>query len=467
MSSEPVVDARGLGKAYPIYRRPQDRLKQLLWGHRRRFYEEFWAVRDVDLAIARGETLGVIGRNGSGKSTLLQMICGTLTPSVGTVRVRGRIAAMLELGSGFNPEFTGRENVRMGAAVLGLGREEIDARFPAIAAFADIGAFMDQPIKRYSSGMHARLAFAVCANVDADVLIVDEVLSVGDAAFQQKCMRFLNRFRTHGTLLFVSHDGGSIVKLCDRALWLDQGEVRGLGPAKEMCRLYLAAQAEETAGSETFQLGGRSASRARFAVATPPAASPRRAPGDSARADELIFDPEDAVNPGGGAEIDVVGLFDGNGNRYNVASGGEGVELRVSFRATREIAHAAAAFVVRDRLGQVLFSDDTQAGCASGDRAVPAGQIFSARFRFALPYLASGAYAIEAFVFERSGGEFALLQKRLDKEFVYIQSVHPSNGLANIAMRAVSLEHLEPAAGERLASASERAELNLAVGAGR
>src|SRR5437868_10950734 len=209
MSSDVVVETQGLGKAYPIYRRPEDRLKQLLWGRRRHFYEEFWAVRNIDLSVRRGETVGIIGANGSGKSTLLQMICGTLQPTEGAVALRGRIAAMLALGSGFNPEFTGRENVQVGASVLGLSAEETAARFDAIAAFADIGAFMDQPLKRYSSGMHARLAFALCANVEADVLVVDEILSVGDAAFQQKCMRFLNRFRLHGTLLFVSHDSGA------------------------------------------------------------------------------------------------------------------------------------------------------------------------------------------------------------------------------------------------------------------
>src|SRR5437764_1482602 len=259
MSSEPLVETHALGKAYPIYLRPEDRLKQLLFGARRRYYEEFWAVRNVDLSVRRGETVAIVGPNGSGKSTLLQMICGTLKPTAGDVQSHGRVAAMLALGSGFNPEFTGRENLHVGASVLGLSAAETAARFDAITAFADIGAFMDQPLKRYSSGMHARLAFALCANVDADVLVIDEILSVGDAAFQQKCMHFLNRFRRRGTLLFVSHDSGAVVKLCDRALWLDRGQVRGLGAAKEICRLYLAAQAEEkTYEQGRFRLGGRS-----------------------------------------------------------------------------------------------------------------------------------------------------------------------------------------------------------------
>jgi len=189
----------------------------------------------VNLSVGRGETVGIIGRNGSGKSTLLQMICGTLRPSAGNVNVRGRIAAMLELGSGFNPQFTGRENVRLGASVLGLTASEIEARFESIAAFADIGAFMDQPMKNYSSGMHARLAFAVCANVDADILVVDEILSVGDAAFQQKCMRYLNRFRLHGTLLFVSHDSGAVVKLCDQRDVARPGRGAGSRRGRKTC----------------------------------------------------------------------------------------------------------------------------------------------------------------------------------------------------------------------------------------
>ena len=442
MSSEPVIDARGLGKAYPIYRRPEDRLKQLLWGHRRRFYEEFWAVQGVDLKVGRGETVGIIGRNGSGKSTLLQMICGTLRPSAGEVHVRGRVAAMLELGSGFNPEFTGRENVHLGAAVLGLSREEIEARFEAIAAFADIGTFMDQPLKHYSSGMHARLAFALCANVDADVLIVDEVLSVGDAAFQQKCMRYLNRFRLHGTMLFVSHDSGAIMRLCDRALWLDQGLVRGFGDAKEVSRLYLAAQAEEAADDKSrFNLGGRGLNlRARPSAGEPLHPQLVGDCCDTAPSEVLVFDADDMSQPAGGAEIEAAGFFASDDNRLHVAAGGEAVELRVRCSARRDIRHAAVAFVVRDRLGQIIFSDDTLDGSGEPPPNIPAGETIMVRFAFVLPYLASGAYAIEAFLFERGDQGFVLVQRRADREFLYVQSLHISSGLANVAMRAVSLE---------------------------
>jgi lipopolysaccharide transport system ATP-binding protein len=462
MSSEPIILARGLGKAYPIYRRPEDRLKQLLWGRRRRYYEEFWAVRDVNLSVGRGETAGIIGRNGSGKSTLLQMICGTLRPSAGDVRVRGRVAAMLELGSGFNPEFTGRENVRLGASILGLGREEIEARFESIAAFADIGAFMDQPLKHYSSGMHARLAFAVCANVDADVLIVDEVLSVGDAAFQQKCMRFLNRFRLRGTLLFVSHDSGAIVKLCDRALWLDRGVARGFGDAKEMCRLYLAAQAEEAVDDPArFALGGRSAAPSDFQAAQPADLS---AVTQAIETAGLVFEPEDTAQIAGGAEIEAVGFFGADDGKIRVAAGGEDVELRIVCRATRPLRQIAVAFVVRDRLGQILFADDTFNGSVGIVRTAATGRRISARFNFLLPHLANGAYAVDVFVFERKKEDFVLLERQSGKEFLYVQSIHPSNGLANVAMRDVSFE-IDDSKQRSSGAGFPDIEMNLAAGA--
>ena len=453
MSSDVAVATRGLGKAYPIYRRSQDRLKQLLWGGWHRYYEEFWAVRNVDLIVRRGETVGIVGANGSGKSTLLQMICGTLKPTEGEVTLHGRVAAMLALGSGFNPEFTGRENVHLGASVLGLSAAETAARFEAIAAFADIGAFMDQPLKRYSSGMHARLAFALCANVDADVLVIDEILSVGDAAFQQKCMRFLNRFRMRGTLLFVSHDSAAVVKLCDRALWLERGQVRGFGVAKEISRLYLAAQAEEKTEDRTqFQIGGRTRHVA-------PAQGPDRMllPKDRRGEDpaQLLFDAGDPPAAEGGGEIEAAGFYAPTGEKLHVATGGEVVEVRIALRARRDLADAVFAFVVRDRLGQIIFSDDTSSFAA---QQLAGGESVSAKFRFLLPYLANGAYALESFVFERNAAAPKLLQHRAEKEFLYVQSPHPSNGLANVAMRGVSLRRVAPSADELSPSAETRLE---------
>ena len=239
MSFDVAIRVANLSKCYQIYDQPQDRLKQSLWRGRKRFYREFWALREVSFEIKKGETVGVVGRNGSGKSTLLQLIAGTLTPTAGSVEVNGRIAALLELGSGFNPDFTGRENVYMNGAILGLSRDEIDERFDAIAAFADIGDFIEQPVKTYSSGMYVRLAFAVAVSVEPQILIVDETLSVGDEAFQRKCFARIQAIQQAGAaILFVSHSAQSVVELCRSALLLDQGELLLWGKPKTVVAQY-------------------------------------------------------------------------------------------------------------------------------------------------------------------------------------------------------------------------------------
>lgn len=236
-----AIKVSNLSKCYQIYDKPQDRLKQGLWRGRKQFYREFWALRDVSFEVNRGETVGVIGRNGSGKSTLLQMICGTLTPTTGEIEVNGRVAALLELGAGFNPEFTGRENVYLNAAIMGLSQQEIERRFDAIAAFADIGEFIEQPVKTYSSGMYVRLAFAVATSVEPDILIVDEALSVGDIAFQNKCMMRIKKLKDQGTnVLFVSHDLSTLQMICDRVIWLHDGLVMAIGdPIKTSQEYYV------------------------------------------------------------------------------------------------------------------------------------------------------------------------------------------------------------------------------------
>ena len=233
-SNDIAIRVENLSKCYEIYANPRDRLKQFVMPRLQRrvgrepkqYFREFWALKDVSFEVKKGETVGIIGRNGSGKSTLLQMICGTLNPTSGSIQTNGRIAALLELGSGFNPEFTGRENVYMNASVLGLSNDEIDTRFDDIAAFADIGDFIDQPVKTYSSGMAIRLAFAVAVAVQPDVLVVDEALSVGDEGFQRKCfMRIEEIKQSGGTILFVTHSTQLVVEMCNRAILLDVGEL--------------------------------------------------------------------------------------------------------------------------------------------------------------------------------------------------------------------------------------------------
>lgn len=225
-SRDSAISIKNISKFFEIYEKPSHRLWQMLYHGRKRFYRPFWALQDISFEVKRGECVGIIGRNGAGKSTLLQIITGTLSPSSGTVECNGRVAALLELGSGFNPEFTGQENVYLNASILGLTKEEIDAKYDDIVAFADIGEFINQPVKSYSSGMAVRLAFAVVAHVDADILIVDEALSVGDAFFTQKCMRFLRQFMEKNTVLFVSHDTGAVNSLCNAAIMLENGRIK-------------------------------------------------------------------------------------------------------------------------------------------------------------------------------------------------------------------------------------------------
>jgi lipopolysaccharide transport system ATP-binding protein len=255
MSSDDfAIKVENLSKCYQIYDKPNDRLKQfvlprlqrLLRRKPKQFFRAFWALKDVSFEIKKGETVGIIGRNGSGKSTLLQLICGTLTPTNGNIQTNGRIAALLELGSGFNPEFTGRENIYMSASILGLSKEETDDRFDEIAAFADIGEFIEQPVKTYSSGMYVRLAFAVNIISEPEIMIVDEALAVGDMAFQAKCMTALTRIQDRGTtVLFVSHDINALKSLCSRGIYLDHGKVQQIASAGEVAENYTRKMREE------------------------------------------------------------------------------------------------------------------------------------------------------------------------------------------------------------------------------
>lgn len=247
MSSDIAIKIENLSKAYQIYENPRDRLKQffipklqrLIGRPSQQYFREFSALNNISFEVKKGETIGIVGRNGSGKSTLLQIICGTLSPSNGTVATKGRIAALLELGSGFNPDFTGRENVYMNAAVLGLTKQETDARFSSIEAFADIGDFIEQPVKTYSSGMQLRLAFAVSVSVDPEILIVDEALAVGDEAFQRKCFARIETIKKNGgTILFVNHGPQAIIQLSDRAILMDRGEIIASGRPKNIVNQY-------------------------------------------------------------------------------------------------------------------------------------------------------------------------------------------------------------------------------------
>jgi ABC-type polysaccharide/polyol phosphate transport system, ATPase component len=248
------VEFQGVSKSYPIYESPGDRLKELITPRRYRFHRDFWALRDISFEVRPGETFCIVGENGSGKSTLLQMVAGILPPSAGTVSVVGRVSALLELGSGFNPEFTGRDNVYLNGSILGLSNKQIEERFREIEDFAEIGDFIDQPVKTYSSGMVVRLAFAVAISVDPEILLVDEALAVGDIYFRQRCMRKVHELRTRGvTIMFVSHSTGDVKAIADRVMWLEHGHMMDIGDPEPVISKYLAAMVEKDSAYLTLK----------------------------------------------------------------------------------------------------------------------------------------------------------------------------------------------------------------------
>ena len=443
MSSEPAIAIQltEVGKAFRVFKKPEDRLKQMFLRDRR-LYEEYWAVDDVSVQIPAGSSVGIIGRNGSGKSTLLQMVCGTLQPTRGAIEVKGRIAALLELGAGFNPEFTGRENVFLAASILGLTQEQVTSRFDDIAAFAGIGEFIDQPVKTYSSGMYARLAFAVAAHVDADILVIDEILAVGDAAFTQKCMRFIRKFREHGTLLFVSHDLGSVANLCDFVVWMDRGRAREIGPTVDVCHNYHVAIDRELDDGARFHIGG--------ARRAPEIATAKPEPTIDHRHEQLqevhdrsvqVFD----FNPDGpwfgrqGATIEKVLLASKGGEPLAVLSGGEVVVLTVQGVAREEISSLIVGFYLRDRLGQALFGDNTFMTYQASPLSLSAGEEFEAKFEFQMPYMPTGDYAFAIAVAE--GTQDNHLQHHWLEEglIVRVLSSHVARGLVGLPMIDIAL----------------------------
>lgn len=450
MSSELSIKVESLSKCYQIYGHPRDRLKQFFMPRLQRFFglqqkqyfREFWALKDVSFEVKRGETIGIIGRNGSGKSTLLQMICGTLNQTAGNVSVSGRVAALLELGSGFNPEFSGRDNVYMNAALLGLSREQVDLRFSSIAEFADIGDFIDQPVKTYSSGMMVRLAFAVIAHVDADILVIDEALAVGDAFFTQKCMRFLRKFMSTGTILFVSHDTGSVRNLCNKAIWLEKGSVLQQGTPKEVCEQYLEAFYEAQQGASTstrFKIERKKESGEVLV-------DQRQALFNTSnlRNDIQLFEfIEDAPSFGKGhAQIVDVKFFDAKGSQLSWIVGGEDVRLRVEVVAHSSLVSPIIGFHVKDRLGQALFGDntyltymDSPLGCEGDDSLV-------AEFSFQMPRLAAGDYAVSVAIADGTQQDHVQHHWVHDALHFRSESTSIAAGLIGIPMRQIELNKI-------------------------
>ena len=373
-----VVDFCNVSKAYPIYSAPSARFKELICLNRVSFHRDFWALRDISFSIEAGQTFCVIGENGSGKSTLLQIVAGILTPSKGTVAVAGRVAALLELGSGFNPEFTGRDNVYLNAAILGLSRREVDAKFKQIEEFAEIGSFIDQPVKMYSSGMAIRLAFSVAIHVDPEILIVDEALAVGDIYFRQRCMRKVHELRDQGvTILFVSHDVGDVKAIGDKAMWLDAGRVRALGDPEEVVTQYLAAMTEKDA---------------KYLNLTHLEAPDR--PTGPYQAPEIVTTIPNIDHRFGDARAEILGIavFDAQGSPLYLLEPDSHIVVRISVRALEGIHLPVIGFMVRNHMG-LDFAGTNTAREGIEVPAMAAGDIFTADFHVQLPHLYPSAFS--------------------------------------------------------------------------
>jgi lipopolysaccharide transport system ATP-binding protein len=439
MSSNNVtIKVEDLGKCYHIYNQPQDRLKQsiiprlqaLSGRPPKSYFREFWALQNVSFEVRKGETVGIIGRNGSGKSTLLQLICGTLSPTTGRVETRGRIAALLELGSGFNPEFTGRENVYLNGTILGLSKEEIDYRFGDIVAFADIGDFIEQPVKMYSSGMALRLAFAVQAMIDPDILIIDEALSVGDEKFQRKCFARLEELKSKGTsILFVSHMGMQIVELCERALLLDQGVRLMYSHPLEAVRAYqkliYAPDVEHARLVQEYQSADQSGAEARASQSDPGTGS--TSSGLPAYDAGLV--PETTqIYPVQGAEIASFRILDAEGQLVNVLQPGQEYRFEVSGRFLADRESIYFGIQIRSTSGTVITG---QRYPEEGKfiEQVQAGQSFRISYGFKM-ILAPGVYFVGGGIW--SSSEPSCLHRILDASMFRIVPGQGSRSLGYV-----------------------------------
>ncbi|MDQ3205015.1 MAG: ABC transporter ATP-binding protein [Pseudomonadota bacterium] len=418
MSCEPAVLVSSLSKRFEMYGAPRDRLKQFFaWGERR-YYQEFWALRDVSFSVAKGETLGILGRNGSGKSTLLQIIAGTLAPTSGSAQVSGLLAALLELGSGFNPEFSGRENVYLNGAVLGFTRQQMKSRFAEIEAFAEIGAHIDQPVRTYSSGMYVRLAFAVQACLEPSVLIVDEALSVGDEKFQRKCFEYIEGLRSRGcAILLVTHATSTIEKFCQRALLLHNGQVHGLGEAKAMIDQYHALLYSDERGYLRYLNSEQSRTVAATDVA----------PEEQPQAPSITEAVEKPIEPSHGDDGGLRALIrdcyaqDSSGEACEAFLAGQEMLVTVDVEVFSPVTELQVGLLLRTVEGVSVFGTSTMyhdrnlTGVAAGDRC---------RATFSLPLsLCEGTYFVTVALAEAiSRADMTYLDRKTDALVIRVSS---------------------------------------------
>jgi len=426
LSKNLAISVRNLSKVYQIYDKPSDRLKQILSFGKKKYYREFCALENVSFEIRKGEMVGIIGVNGSGKSTLLQLICGTLNPSCGDIQITGKVAALLELGSGFNLEFTGRENIYLNASLLGLKDHEIEDRFEKISQFADIGKFIEEPIKIYSSGMLMRLAFSVIAHVDADILIIDEALAVGDVFFTQKCMRFLRNFMKQGTVLFVSHDTSLISSLCNKGILLNKGKLIKYDSAKNIIQSYLELNYslnQDVLGTKKNDSSTTSLIRSK----------------DQGFEEDRSASKLDSFGTGL-ALVNSVRLLDENGLSKKIMEVGRKVTIEIECISNKVIKKPIIGFHFRNKFGQIIFCENTFLTYNNQTIKVVKNQKIKATFSFIFPILPSGSYTISPAIAEGSQDDH--IQHHWVHDALEIKVINPlaCHGLVGLEIKKIILE---------------------------
>ena len=415
--SEIALVLEGVSKRFRLKKTRKDILSSLIRGKLKDDQSDVTAVKNVSLKLKRGEAIGIVGCNGSGKSTLLQLICGTLTPTEGVVKRYGKIGALLELGSGFNPEFTGRQNIRLNATLLGVSKEKIKEKMEEIIRFAELGKYIDQPVRTYSSGMVVRLGFAVMTHVEADILIIDEALAVGDAYFTQKCMRFIHRIKERGSILFVSHDANAVMNICDRAVLMQKGEAICVDTPKKVMEKYVEdVQTEHNESEEclsqnqgreeinkekrTLELGDNCIDiEGRVERWTDYRTKAINRSNMANNIHMVQFREENGLKESYGGDIakikaGTIRLIDEKSDTYNLF-GGEIVELTIEIDALQELNNVIAGFIVKNDKGLILFGDNTLNGIPGEIiKLAEKGSTISAQFMFTMPMLPKGEYTI-------------------------------------------------------------------------
>ena len=440
MSSDVIVSARNLSKSYRIYRHPYHRLLQCLSFGRFKMYHEVQALKDCSFEVRQCECLGIIGRNGAGKSTVLQLLAETLMPTTGELTIRGRIAALLELGSGFNPEFTGRENIFMYGAILGLSPEKLVERCQSIIDFADIGDAIEQPVKTYSSGMAMRLAFSVVAHIDADVLIIDEALAVGDVVFVQKCFAFLREFIKTHTVILVTHDVAAVRDLCDRVIWLDQGRVVEDGPPAKITDDYLAHCYEQQQGESKIETKEPEPEpKSSDSTSDVRAKTWEEHPEALPKYSFFAFD-ENAPSFGkGGARIRDIHFTDLQNRPLTECCGAEKIRLVLNIDILEKMKSPIIGFAFRNKRGENLFGDNSYEVYKDHPVSLEAGEMLEAVFEFEMPRLHPGEYTLHATIADGTQDEH-VQQQWFHNALTIVSYYHGKTGvMVGIPMQKISL----------------------------